>query len=117
MNSIVLWLYRIVTRWLPESRAFGFKAMLLRFAGAKIGNNVRIYSSASFLGTGGLEFGDDVHIGPSALFAATAPAVIKIGSHVDIGPGVVVTTGTHAIDPSGPHIGGCGETHSTGPPP
>lgn len=108
MNSIVLWLYRIVTWWLPESRAFAFKAMLLRFAGAKIGRNVRIYSSAMFAGVGGLEIGDDVHIGPSTLFMTARPATIVVGNHVDIGPGVVLTNGTHEINPLGPHIGGRG---------
>ena len=112
MNSIVLWLYRILVWWLPESRAFGFKVMLLRFAGAKVGRNVRIYSSAMFTGVGGLVIGDDVHIGPAVLLATACPATIKVGSHVDIGPGVVITSGTHEIDVVGLHIGGRGEARS-----
>ena len=36
---------------------------MLRWCGAKIGKNVRINSSAIFLGDGGLIIGDDVWIG------------------------------------------------------
>lgn len=112
MSSAMLWLYRILTWWLPESRAFAFKTMLLRLAGAKVGRNVRIYSSAMFTGVGGLEIGDDVHIGPSVLFLTARPAVITVGSHVDIGPAVVVASGTHEVDPFGLHIGGRGVARS-----
>ena len=112
MSSIMLWLYRIATWWLPESRAFGFRAMMLRLAGAKVGQNVRIYSSVMFTGVGAIEIGDDVHIGASALFVTARPATITIGSHVDIGPGAVITSGTHEIDPQGLHIAGNGLAQS-----
>lgn len=52
MSSIKLWIYKMLTWWLPESRCHGVKVALLRWAGAKIGTNVRIYSSASFIAVG-----------------------------------------------------------------
>ena len=108
MKSHWLWCYHLLTRWLPESRAFGVKAVLLRLAGAKVGRNVRIYSSAKFTGVGELEFGDDVHIGPAVVIATARPAKINIGSCVDIGPGAMILSGSHEIDSVGEHIAGRG---------
>lgn len=74
MRSSILWLYKLLTCWLPESRGFGWKNFLLRLAGAKIGKNVRIYTSVRIIGTGSLAIGDDVHIGPGVLISLAAPA-------------------------------------------
>ena len=98
MSSFRLWIFRLLTAWLPESRGFGFKAALLRWCGAQVGSDVRIYSSARFLGVGGLRIADDVHIGPDAFFSLTAGADVVLGSRVDIAPGVMVLTGSHEID-------------------
>lgn len=108
MSSIGLWLYRMLTWWLPESRGFAWKRFLLRAAGADIGENVRIYSSALIIGTGKLVLGDDVHIGSGVLLSLAAPAKLMIGNHVDIAPMVTVVLGSHEIDPDGEHIGGMG---------
>lgn len=107
-----LWIYSLVVRLLPETRAFGVKAVLLRWAGAKLGENVRINSSARFLGNGELVIGDDVWIGAEAMIYAVAPSRILIGSHVDIAPRVTIVTGTHEITPSQAHIGGRGTAKS-----
>ena len=80
--------------------------MLLRWAGAKVGKNVRINSSAVFSGNGGLIVGDDVWIGAGDVISPIAPARIAIGSHIDFGPGVMIVTGSHEIDLEGEHIGG-----------
>lgn len=112
MNSTVLWFYKLLTGWLPESRGFGWKNFLLRRAGAKIGRNVRVYSSAHILGTGSLTIGDDVHVGPDVLISVAAPAGVTIGSHVDIAPGVMILTGSHEIDPQGEHLAGKGTAAS-----
>ena len=108
MNTFVLWLYRLIVNLLPESKCYGLKNTLLRLAGAKIGKNVRIYSSAHIVGNGSLEIGDDVHIGADVLIYPVFPASIHIGSHIDIAPRVTIITGTHRIDPSGEHIAGNG---------
>lgn len=52
MKPFRLWLYGLVVRLLPETRAFALKAAVLRWCGAIVGRNVRINSSASFLGIG-----------------------------------------------------------------
>lgn len=112
MNTIKLYIYHLVSMVLPESRGYGIKNAILRWAGAKIGTNVRIYSSAKILGTGTLIIGDDVHIGPGVLIMPVAPAAVTIGSHIDIAPQVTILTGSHEIEPEGEHIGGKGTTAS-----
>ena len=108
VKSFRLWVYSRLTSWLPESRGYGLKNALLRWAGARIGKNVRIYSSARIMGVGDLVIGDDVHVGPDVLLYPNPGGAITIGSHVDIGPRVTIVTGSHEIDPSGDHIGGKG---------
>ena len=108
MKTGRLWLYRLMTRWLPETRYFGFKATVLRWCGAKVGERVRICSSASFLGIGELILGDDVWVGPMVAIESSGNAKVTIGSHVDIANGVMITTGTHDIDVQGLHIAGAG---------
>ena len=112
MNTGRLWIYRLVTRWLPETRCFALKAAMLRWCGAKIGENVRICSSASFWGIGELSLGDDVWVGPMVAIESSGDARVSIGSHVDIANGVMITTGTHEIDVDGLHIAGKGCNNS-----
>ena len=108
MNTLVLWIYRLLANLLPESRCFGFKNTLLRLAGAKIGKNVRVYSSAHILGNGTLEIGDDVHVGAKVLLYSVSPAGIYLGSHIDIAPCVTILTGSHMITPECEHMAGEG---------
>lgn len=112
MNTGRLWIYRLVTRCLPETRFFGFKSAMLRWCGAKVGANVRICSSASFWGAGRLEIGDDVWVGPLVAIESSGDAIVRIGSYVDIANGVMITTGTHEIDVNGLHIAGRGSNKS-----
>ncbi len=103
-----LWFYRLVAALLPETRAFGLKRAILRWCGAKVGRNVRINSSAVFLGTAQLAIGDDVWIGSSCWISPTGVGDISIGSHVDLGPGVMIVTGSHEIAVEGDHVAGKG---------
>lgn len=112
MKPFRLWIYRLLTWWLPETRCFGWKRILLRWAGAKVGKDVRINSSAVFSGNCDLIIGDDVWVGAGNVISPVAPASITIGSHVDFGPGVMILTGSHEIDPVGQHIGGKGTASS-----
>ena len=101
MNTKKLYIYKLVSMFLPESRAFGIKNALLRWAGAKIGKNAQIYSSTLITGIGKLEIGDDVFIGSKCILASSGDAVLKIGNKVNIGAMSYITTGTHLIDPEG----------------
>ena len=107
-NSKRLWVYNILASLLPESRCYGIKNAILRWAGLRIGKDVRIYSSARFMGSGEISIGSDVHVGAQCLFYAAGDSRIEIGNYVDIAPRVSIVTGTHQIDPSGKHIAGSG---------
>ena len=108
MKTNRLWLFYLVTHLLPETRFFGFKVRFLRWCGAQVGDNVRISSSARFLGGGNLYIGDDVWIGSGNIIHAVSGATIKIGSCCDFGPGVMILTGSHKLDAHGSHIAGIG---------
>lgn len=108
MKPSRLWIYRLLTRWLPETRFFGVKVVFLRWCGAEIGVNVRINSSARFSGNGRLVIGDDTWIGAENFISPVGNAEVRIGSHCDLGPGVMILTGSHAVTPEGCHIAGPG---------
>jgi len=106
MNSFRLYLVRFIVLLLPETRCFKAKCALYRFVGIKIGANVRICSSARFLGTGSVEIGSNTWIGHHVLIISSS--YIKIGSDVDLAPNVYIGTGSHDIDPIGERSAGVG---------
>lgn len=108
MKPFRVWIYRIVVAWLPETRFFALKVLLLRWCGARVGANVRLNSSARISGNGGLTIGDDVWVGARSFLSPVGTAEIVIESHVDLGPDVMILTGSHRIDPKGTHVGGPG---------
>lgn len=108
MKTSRLWMYKILTAFLPENKFYSLKASLLRWCGAKVGENVRVNSSANIRGCGELVVGDDVWIGPMNFISAVGGTRIEIGAHCDLGPQVMILTGSHNIDLSGPHIAGAG---------
>ena len=112
MNPIRLWFYFLAVHFLPETRFFGLKVRLLRWCGATIGKNVRIASSARFLGNGRLFIDDDVWIGSGCFISPINTAEIRIGEHVDIAPQVMLITGSHEIDAEGCHMAGKGYSKS-----
>lgn len=90
-----LYLYRLLSFWMPETSCFPLKRCLLRWSGAVIGKNVRICSSVSIFGSGELVIGDNTWIGHHCLIAASSK--IEIGKNVDIAPMVYLGTGTHIV--------------------
>lgn len=93
-------------RLLPETRCFGLKRFLLRFAGHCIGKGVRVCSSAHFSGSGKIQIGADTWIGHECMIIASSN--VYIGACVDIAPRVYIGTGTHKIDINGERIAGEG---------
>ena len=106
MHTFRAILARAVMHMLPETRCWGLKRLLWRWAGARIGRNVRICSSAFILGAGDLSIGDNTWIGHQ-VFIETGSRV-AIGANVDIAPRVYIGTGSHRIDPVGSHSAGEG---------
>ena len=106
MNTCRAIIVRGIMCLLPETRCFALKRILWRWVGAKIGNNVRICSSAFILGSGELVIGDETWIGHQVLIETGSK--VTIGAHVDIGPRVYIGTGSHKIDAIGSHTAGEG---------
>lgn len=97
MNGLKLYLAGGIIHHLPETRAFGIKRSLYRWAGVKVGNNVRICSSVKIIGAGRLEICDNTWIGPETIISASS--TITIGANCDIAPRVFIGDGTHEITP------------------
>jgi maltose O-acetyltransferase len=74
---------------------WGVKRTLLRFAGAKIGERVKVVGPIYFEAS--LSIGDDSWIGRN--FTAYGHGNVKIGRDCDFGPEVTILTGSH-------HVGG-----------
>jgi Acetyltransferase (isoleucine patch superfamily) len=96
MRSARLFVIQIIMNFIPPTRCFALKRTFLRWAGAQIGNNCRIVSSARFYLSGRLIIGDDTWIGHEVLVVGGDADVI-IGSKVDIAPRVSLMTGTHEL--------------------
>lgn len=96
MNPTRLYVVHIVFSILPTTRCFRFKCFLLRWAGAVIGTNVRIVSSARFHLTGNLKIGNGTWIGHETLIIG-GDADVTIGNNVDIAPRVLIVSGTHEL--------------------
>ena len=97
---------RGIMKLLPETSCWKLKRILLRWCGIKIGSNSRVCSSATILGAGELEIGEDVWIGHQALLICAGR--IHIGDHCDIAPRVLLETGSHEITPDSSHVAGAG---------
>lgn len=107
MNSLKLQIASFIIHRLPLTRCFEIKCSMYRWAGATIGSNVRIASSAKICGDGKLEIGDNTWIGHEVLIVCSDH--ISIGSDCDIAPRVFIGDGTHVIDKSSPNVAGAGK--------
>lgn len=103
MKPLRLFITDCLMTFIPPTRGFKFKTRLYRWAGAIIGNNVRIVSSAKIIGNGELIIGDNVWIGHEAMLLCSSKIII--GSNCDIGPRVYIGNGTHRITPEKNRIG------------
>lgn len=112
MNSQKLFIVKLIMSLLPETRCFGFKRCLYRWAGVHIGEGVRICSSARILGTGSLVIGNHTWIGPYCLLVSSSSIVI--GDHCNFAPRVMLVTGSHEVDLKGASIAGKGFNEDIG---
>lgn len=101
MKTYINYINGLIFKLLPETRCFGFKRFLLKLAGIKVGNNVRVCSSISIVGNGEIIIGDNVWVGPQVFLSSNGGAKIIIGAHSGIAPQVYIATGTHEIDIDG----------------
>lgn len=97
MNTLKLYIISLFVKLIPNTRGFALKSRLYRWAGAKIGNNVRIVSSVRIIGNGELIIGDNTWIGHETMLLCSSK--IEIGNKCDIAPRVYIGNGTHRITP------------------
>lgn len=107
MHSVRAYLVHCLLTVFPATRLYGMKRRLFRWAGAILGENVRIASSVRILTGGCVSIGAHTFVGHDCLIVG-GDALVDIGAHVDIGPRVNLVTGTHRIQPEGPHVAGEG---------
>lgn len=108
MNTKRLYVYSLICKLLPPSRCHRLKANMLRWCGAKVGENVEIMSSAKFMGNMELEIGDFVFIGHDALIFGAAGSKIIINDYAKVGSRAILVTGYHKFTPEGNCIVGEG---------
>jgi acetyltransferase-like isoleucine patch superfamily enzyme len=106
MRTSFLYLYNFLNIFLPDTKFFKFKVFILKLAGADLGQNVKICSSAKILGNGKLAIGNNTWIGHECLIICSSN--ITIGSDVDIAPRVYIGTGTHIVDVNSNNVAGKG---------
>lgn len=106
LNTSKLFIVRLIMPFIPETRGFGFKRTLYKWAGVTIGKDVRICSSTRIIGSGQLAIGDHTWIGPDCLLSVSSS--VEIGSYCNLAPRVLLVTGTHEIDVAGLSIAGKG---------
>ena len=107
VRSVGLYLFALVSCRLPPTHFFGLKRLLLRWAGVDVGENVRCVSSATFFLSGPLSIGRDTWIGHEVLVIG-GDAPVSLGACCDIAPRVTFVSGSHHINPEGPHVAGDG---------
>jgi acetyltransferase-like isoleucine patch superfamily enzyme len=96
MKPSRLFVMHLLMTFMPPTRCFALKRVLLRWAGAEVGMNVRVVSNVRFYLTGHLVIGDDTWIGHEALIVG-GDADVVIGSRVDIAPRVCLVSGSHEL--------------------
>ena len=91
--------------FLPVSRLFSVRRLLLNLCGFRIGSQTRACGGGSFYGRGELVIGEATWLSPRVIFYTHPDAQIKIGSRCDIGHGVEFIPGSHLIGTSSRRAG------------
>ena len=107
MNTGRLYFFNLLIRVLPNTRCFALKRTLLRWAGARVGSDVRLVSTVHFSLTGHLSIGAGTWIGHQVLVVG-GDAPINIGADVDIAPRVLLVSGSHELTGSMTRTAGAG---------
>lgn len=95
----------ILLFYLPPSRLFALRRILLRLASINVAPTVSFCGRGWIYGRGKISIDDGTWISPGAIFYTHCDASIKIGSQCDIGPGVEFVVGSHAIGNSARRAG------------
>lgn len=86
----------IINNFLCCTRFFSAKRILLRWAGLKISENVRVAGPIYFSNVSNISIGENTWIGED--FSIDGNGNVSIGRNVDIAPHVVINTGGHIVE-------------------
>jgi len=89
------YLINLIFIFLPSSRFFSFKRLLLKLGGTKVGNYVRVMRIR--VAGVNLVIGDNTFIGDETLIMGTENTNVIIGKNCDISSRVNIITGTHKV--------------------
>lgn len=107
LSPAKLHVFNLYCKLMPPSRCQKSKVRLLRWAGAKVGKNVSLFSPR-ILGNFDLVIGDDCWIGHEAMLMGPAGSKIEIGKYTRIGSRAILVTGYHKFELAGNCIVGEG---------
>lgn len=83
--------------WLPPSRLFACRRLLLKFAGIDVGAGVSFCGRSWVYGRGIVVIGRYTWLSPGVVMHSQIDAPIVLGENCDIGPGVEFIPGSHEI--------------------
>jgi maltose O-acetyltransferase len=95
----------ILLFYLPPSRLFVLRRVLLRMAAINVDTMVSFCGRGWIYGRGVISIGEGTWLSPGVVFYTHCDASIDIGSQCDIGPGVEFIVGSHEIDNSSRRAG------------
>ncbi len=102
MNTTKLYIFNLFVKLVPPSRCNGMKVRLLRWAGAKVGKNVSLFTPR-ILGEFDLVIGDNCWIGHEAMLMGAAGSKIVMEEGSKLGTRAMLVTGYHkgTLNPNG----------------
>lgn len=107
LSPAKLHLFNLYCKLMPPSRCQNTKVRLLRWAGAKVGKNVSLFSPR-ILGNFDLIIGDNVFLGHEAMIMGASGSKISLGDFCKVGSRAVIVTGSHKYSIDYPSIAGPG---------
>lgn len=93
---MILWIANVVSRMTPATRGFRLRAALFRLGGVTIDRTARICGRVTFDNPHAV-IGRMVWIGGGSRIIGGPDATVVISDNCDLGPEVLLVTGTHDI--------------------
>jgi acetyltransferase-like isoleucine patch superfamily enzyme len=94
------YLFRIIS----PTRGNSLKSGLLRWAGARVGENIEIASSEVILGIFSFTIGDNCYVGHETLIFGPTGSSVTIEDFAKVGSRVILTAGSHRSSTDGDWI-------------
>lgn len=104
IKSRRIYLFNLLMAILPNSGCQRLKSRVLRWAGARVGEQVELFQGFKVQGIGELEIGDRAFIGHEVLMMLNAGSKIVVEPEAIVGSRSTVVTGFHPITPEGERI-------------